>query len=241
VDETGGVARTRRRTRYLIAALGILSLGWLILRVAGRSPERPPLAPLIGSVVFADVAGWYRRTPDEVAVVTPFDLSIDQLPDGLPMRFGPWRGKDRRHDPAVDVWFRQPDVAIERTYERADGEIVWLSLFGSRGDKSFHLFEHTPDTCYPLGGWRIDRTALAHLPLGRRPLALNHGVATGPAGGLVFFWVYLWDTPARDAARGVLSLRIAAPVSRTPEATYAVLAQDFLPRLFPRTLAWTRF
>lgn len=215
--------------------LGIAWMAWL-----SPQDDLPP-APGGGAIMFTDVAGWYRRTPDEAAVITPFDLTLDGLPAGLPMRLGDWTGRARRHDPAVDRWFRDPDVVIERTYTRPDGELVWVSAFGSRGDKSFHLFEHTPDTCYPLGGWAIESLDIARMPLGPRPLAVNHGTARGGRGQLVFMYWYVWDSPARDAARGVLSIRVSAPVRRDPQATLAMLAEDFVPRIFPRTLAWSRF
>jgi len=232
--------RRRLATRLALAA-GLLGLGLLAMWRADRPKDLPRLPRARGSVVFVDVAGWYRRTPDEVAVITPFDLTLDGLPGGLPMVFGMWRGESRAHDPAVDVWFRNPDVSIERTYSRDDGEIVWLSAFGSRGDKSFHLFEHTPDTCYPLGGWEIDLLRVHKLPLGPRPLPLLHGTASGADGRLVFLYWYVWTTPARDAEHGVLSIRLAAPVTRNPGATLAMLAEDFVPEIFPQTLAWSRF
>ena len=72
-------------------------------------------------------------------------------------------------------------------------------------------------------------------------MPVNHGIASGPEGKLVFLYLYVWDSPARDPERGTLSLRIAAPVTRTAEATFAMLAQDFIPQLFSRTLSWNRF
>lgn len=229
--------RQLRRWLVVVAVLGAgLAVAWWV--------QRDPSAPRVSSqdkVVFVDVEGWYRRTPNEVAVRTPFDWRFEGLAQALPLDLGPWTGRERRHDPAVDVWFDHPEVSIERTYRRADGSVVWFSAFGSRGDKSFHLFEHTPDTCYPLAGWAMQPVDLAQLPLGPRPFPLNHAVAAGPEGQLVVFFFYLWDTPARDAQRGVLSLRIAAPVRQTAQATYAMLAEDFLPRMFLGTLSWRRF
>jgi hypothetical protein len=232
--------RRRSNARRLAALAMILLTGIVIARALDRPPTAPVPAPG-GRVFFVDVEGWYRRSSDEVAVRSPIDLTLDALPASLPHDLGPWRGFDRPHDPAVDRWLRHPEVVVERTYTRADGEVVWLSAFGSRGPKSFRLFEHTPDTCYPLGGWVIERFTRTHLPYGPQPLTVNHGVASGAEGRLVFLYFYVWDTPARDADRGVLSVRIAAPVRRDDAATLAVLAADFLPQLFPTTLSWVRF
>jgi hypothetical protein len=220
--------------------IALLGAGLAATLLYHRDPE-PPQTPTGGHIVFIDVEGWYRRTPDEVAVLTPFDLALDRLPAGLPLSLGGWRGTDRQHDPAVDEWFRDPDVSIERTYRRDDGELVWLSAFGSRGLKSFHLYEHTPEICYPLGGWEIERFSVTRLPSGPLPLSVNHGVARRGDEQLVFVFFYVWDTPVRDAARGVLSVRLAMPVRHSPEATLAVLAEEFLPELFPTTLSWVRF
>lgn len=234
----------RRRPRAVRGRLAVLAM--LVVAALGatwyysRDPEAPT-APVGGHIAFVDTEGWYRRTPNEVAVLSPFDLSLDALPSSLPHELGPWIGAERAHDPAVDEWFRSPDVTIERTYRRGDGEIVWLSAFGSKGPKSFHLFEHTPDTCYPLGGWAIEEVAVEHLPAGAQPMSVNRGHARRGPEQLVFLYFYVWDTPVRDASEGVLSVRIAAPVAHAPDETLVMLAEDFLPEIFPTTVRWTRF
>lgn len=232
--------RSDRLWWRLGAAAAILLIGVVLLRRIERDPP-VPTAPPSGHVVFIDVEGWYRRTPDEVAARTSFDLTLSGLPHGLPLKLGRWYGEERVHDPAVDIWLKNPEVAIERTYRGPDGEIVWLSAFGSRGVKSFHLFEHTPETCYPLGGWSVDRFELDRLPLGPRDLPVNRGLASNSGKQLVFAYFYVWDSPARDPERGVLSLRLAAPVEQDSEATWAMLVCDFLPELIPSTLSWRRF
>ncbi len=238
-------ATARRRQRRLLGVAAALFAAALLWRRAGDRAPAPPPAPAGGHVVFADTAGWYGRTTAEVALRSPIDWSLGALPAALPRQLGPWQGEDRAEDPAVDVWLRDPDVSIARTYRRGDGALVWLTAFGSRGERSYHLFEHTPDSCYPLGGWAIEsfgpRTVA--LPGGPRPLPVNYGTARRAAvdGSLVFLYLYLWDHPGRDPERGVVSLRLAAPVRGDAAATAALLTDDFLPRLFPATLAWRRF
>lgn len=242
---SGRAAASRRRRRLLGGAALALILGLLVTR-PWRAPSAPPPTGPVGHVVFADTAGWYGRTANEVALRSTVDWSLGALPAALPLGLGPWRGEDRPEDPAVDVWLRDPDVAIARTYRRADGALVWLTAFGSRGPHSYHLFEHTPDTCYPLGGWPIESFGLRslRLPAGPRSLAVNFGTARqeGRTGELVFLYLYLWDHPGRDPERGVVSLRLAAPVrGGSAAATTAFLTDDFLPRLFPATMSWRRF
>ena len=234
--------RDQRRKRRLAIALGLLLAGLLASLYLRREPAPPPHVEA-GEVFFIDTEGWYRRSPNEVAVASPFKLTLDALPDSLPMRLGAWQGEKRRPDPAIDAGFGSPDVVIERTYRRADGELIWFTALGSKGDKSFFLFEHTPNLCYPVSGWQIQSFETEGLPqvAGTRPLPVNRGVAQGDQGELVFLFFYVWESPARDPNRGVLSVRIAAPVSDTPEATFQMLSKDFLPQIFPRTLRWSRF
>jgi len=235
---------THRRRRLIAAAAALFVAALLFARSRDATPP-PPAMPAGGHVVFADTAGWYGRTSGEVALRSSVDWSLGALPAALPLNFGPWLGEDRAEDPAVDIWLRDPEVSIARTYRRGDGGLVWLTAFGSRGGHSYHLFEHTPETCYPLGGWAIDTFGprAVRLPKGPRPLSVNFGTARKAAatGELVFLYLYLWDHPGRDPERGVVSLRLAAPVRGTSAETIALLTEDFLPRLFPATLAWRRF
>jgi hypothetical protein len=195
-------------------------------------------------VLFVDIEGWYRRTPNEVAVLSPFDLSLAGLPDSLPYRIGAWQGADREPDPGVREWFGNPPVVVERTYLRGTDEVVWVSAFGNRGDASFHLFEHTPETCYPLSGWQIAALAPRRIELGPRPLTANAGRAVDASGAeLAFLYVYVWGDPARDPQRGVVSLRLSAPVlaGEPFAAADRRLVGDFLPELFHGSLSWTAF
>ncbi len=242
VDPIAAIAMRRRGLLAISAAaiaLVAVSSVWWRQRESTLEP-----APPQSHVVFADIEGWYRQTPHEVALRTPFDLTLDGLPASLPLEIGPWIGEERSHDPAVDEWFRNPELSIERTYRRFDGEIVWLSAFGSRGTKSYHLFEHTPETCYPLGGWNIGHFEPRAFPLNGRstPLTANYGEAENEHGQkLVFVYLYLWRDPGRDPETGVISLRLASPVRDSIEATRAALGEDFMMRIFPSTHGWSRF
>ncbi len=235
------------RTAGLALAAAVLSLGWAVSRggppPGAETSALDPVSPGETHVLYIDLAGWYGRTPDEVAVVSPYDLTLDGLPAGLPRRIGAWTSTDREADPAIERWFDHPEVAMERTYRRSDGATVWVSAFGSRGPKSFHLFEHTPVTCYPLSGWAIGSLDARTIPLGPRPLTVNFGRAASPEGRLAFLFVYVWRSPARDADEGVVSLRLAAPLvgNMTYEDAEALLTDDFVPLIFTTTVAWSAF
>lgn len=194
-----------------------------------------------GQVYFTDTAGWYRVTDNERAVVSPYHLRLDALPESLPMRLGPWEGEELPLGPEIDEWFDDPEVALQREYRNDAGDIVWLSLFGSQGPKSFRLFEHTPATCYPLSGWVMTQEDVDTIAVGDGKIYAHRGFAVNSPHELIVLYLYLWDNPNRDPADGVVSLRVSAPILSTDEATLQLLKQEFLPYLFTDVVPWRRF
>lgn len=194
-----------------------------------------------GQVYFVDTEGWYRITDNERAVISPYLLRLDDLPDSLPMDLGPWHGKPIPLGPVVTQWFDNPEVAFEREYRDAAGNVVWLSVFGSRGPKSFRLFEHTPATCYPLSGWAMTREDLDTIKIGNGQIHAQRGFAVNGLYQLVVLYWYLWDNPGRDPADGVMSVRVSAPIVTTETETLRLLKGDFLPHLFTDVVSWRRF
>jgi hypothetical protein len=194
-----------------------------------------------GQVYFVDTEGWYRITDHERAVLSPFEFDLDALPDSVPLMLGPWQGERLALGPEVDAWFDNPEVALQREYRNEQGDIIWLSLFGSRGPKSFRLFEHTPTTCYPLSGWLMKSEDVDTIPIGRGEIYARRGFAFNNPHELIVLYMYVWDNPGRDPADGVVSLRVSAPILSTKAETLALLKEDFLPRLFTDVVQWRRF
>jgi hypothetical protein len=66
-------------------------------------------------------------------------------------------GEDRyvADDPAVVFYLKNPSVALERTYQDPSGQQLTLTLIGNRGEDSYLLFSHTPETCYPGRLWQV--------------------------------------------------------------------------------------
>jgi len=194
-----------------------------------------------GKVYFVDVEGWYRITPYEAAVVSPYDLSLDGLPEELPMDLGPWHGTDRPIGPEIIQWFDAPLVALQRSYTDDKGRLVWLAIFGHKGPRSFRLFEHTPASCYPLSGWSLTDEALDTIPLKGGVMHVQRSYAQSGDDELVVLYWYLWDNPDRDPANGVLSIRVSAPVAGSREETLRMLKEKFIPQLFTAVIPWHRF
>ena len=235
----------RNRTRFLIVVF--ILLGTAIASLAFRQRSAPPHPAESEATVeashlfFIDTEGWYRITDHETAVLSPYDLRIEALPEALPLEIGPWHGEEMPVSPATRTWFDNPEVAFQRAYRNARGDLVWLSVFGSRGPKSFRLFEHTPKTCYPLAGWRMRREDVDAIPIGAGKFYAQRGFAANGEQQLVVLYWYLWDNPQRDPADGVLSFRVSTPIRTTEAEALHVLKADFLPRLFTDVVPWHRF
>jgi hypothetical protein len=224
----------------LVAAL-VVTAGLSRLQAPAPQPAAQAPAGPGGQVFFADAEGWYRITPDETAVVSPYRLTLDALPDSLPMQLGEWHGVDLPNGPEIDEWFDEPVVAVQRAYTGPNGQVVWLALFGHRGPQSFHLFEHTPASCYPLSGWAMTAEDRDTITLGRGKINAQRGFAQNGSQRLVVLYWYLWDNPQRNPDDGVLSIRVSAPVVESEELTLQMLKERFIPQLFTDVLPWHRF
>jgi hypothetical protein len=129
---------------------------------------------------------------------------------------------------------------VRREYRDRDGHAIWLLAVGSRGPKSFAIFEHTPLICYPSSGWAIEADDTARVNVGNGAVVLRRGVfSQGSERQVVYSW-YQWDDPARDAAKGVTSWRLTAEAADGMESAEERLA-GFLGLLFQEVLPWHRF
>ncbi len=255
------LASTRRYLLIIVLLLIAVGLTWgQRLSQAARLPSAPPLsaaegqAETPGAVYFVDVEGWYRITPYETAVRSPYDLTADTtegMAAALPATVGRWQqvGADEfiGDDPSVVFYLKHPTVALERTYRDPSGQLLTLAIVGNKGEDSFLLFSHTPQTCYPGRLWNVAASRLESAPLsdgGGRPMYVQYLLTQHAQTGqklLVLYW-YLWSSPQRDSREGVLSMRVnlLVPPDQSEEAILA-RAWDFIRALFPTTVPWERF
>ncbi len=230
------------RLTITLLLLSIAALAYVVLnQVASPLPTTSAAPTGIGTPYLVDVEGWYQITPQERAVTARYDLRLSALPASLPMQFGQWRGAPLPPSPDIDKWFDSPQVATERQYVNDKGEIIWLALFGSAGRKSFYLFEHTPQTCYPGTGWNILRQDIDRIPVGNSAIFAQRGLAEKDGQRLLVLYWYIWDNLERDAERGVLSFRLTAPIQKDEANTLRIMKEDFLTQIFQQVLDWRRF
>jgi hypothetical protein len=243
----------------LLAAAVALTWGqrWaLAARVSAGLPTpaaegQDPAAPAPAYTYFLDIEGWYRITPYETVVRSPYDLSSassEAMAAALPPTIGDWQqvGEDEYigDDPAIVYYLNQPTVALQRTYQHPDGQSLTLALIGNVGEDSFLLFSHTPETCYPGRLWQIVENRRESALIDDRPMHAQYLLTQHAETGqklLVLYW-YLWDDPQRDSRAGVLSMRVNlfAPPDTGDEEVLA-RAWDFVRALFPVTIPWERF
>lgn len=244
----------RDSARYLIVVvLLVVALGawFLINQGLAFSPAPTGAQPLtatveVGSgateVVIVDVEGWYRRTPHERALATAIDFTLrDDLFEGIPWELGRWRSgdADSAMGATVDEWYDNPEVAVTREYRDELGNSLFFSIIGSRGGKSFHLFEHTALTCYPGSGWRIVDVGLESIDIGDSSVNVQRVVTEkNQLRRVVLYW-YLWTDPERVPDSGILSVTLHANVSESDEKTLESM-KEFYRLLFPSVMPWRR-
>jgi hypothetical protein len=235
----------KRDLRPLVLLVFLLLVGGATLFIAYARPTPPPPtpnAPASASPMYTyliDTAGWYEITPNERAVASPFDLSIENL-NALPPQIGQWRSEPIKLGDEVNEWFENPDLALSAIYRDDRGNQAWFSTFGSRGRKSYFLFEHTPITSYPAAGWTVLESGVVPIPIGEKSILTQRALLTiGSERRVVFYW-YLWQNFDRDPEKGILSVRLHVPVATTDRAAFDA-GVDFIRALFPQVVTWRRF
>jgi hypothetical protein len=244
----------RDSARYLIIVLLlVVALGaWFLINHGLTSLPAPTSAqPLSATaevesgatnVVIVDVEGWYRRTSHERALATVIDFTLrDDLFEGIPSELGRWRSErsDSAMGASVDEWYDSPEIAITREYRDELGNNLYFSIIGSRGGKSFHLFEHTALTCYPGSGWRIVDVGLERIDIGDAAVNVQRVITEkNELRRVVLYW-YLWTDPERIPDSGILSITLHANVSESDETTMESM-KEFYRLLFPSVMPWRR-
>ena len=233
----------RRDTLNYLIPLLLVALG--ATAVWRLRPLPGPTSASVGSevatrVYYLDVAGWYRVTGDETAVLSPLDLSMEEIRTSLAHEVAGWLGEDLGPHEDIEQLYDEPEVAVQRRFENDGGESVWLSAIASRGPKSYRVFEHTPHICYPSQGWAALEEAVHRVPVGRGSVPVNRGLYdAGDSNLLVYSW-YLWNVPDRDPSRGVSSWQLATYTSGRTDAAERRLEALF-NHFFNEVVDWHRF
>jgi hypothetical protein len=194
-------------------------------------------------VYVIDVEGWYQITRHERAVVSPYQFTIgDELAENIPRRMGAWQaqGPDLVIEPGIKKWLDNPEAALMRSYQDGQGNSIVLAIFGSKGDKSYRLFEHTPVTCVPGQGWKTTEEGLEPIAIGDSEIKVRRLVAEKGDSKQIVLWWYLWDNLERYPEDGLFSVRVHVYVNDS-ESESLEAGKTFVRRLFSEVLSWRRF
>ena len=235
----------QRDTLRHLAVMALLAVG---AAVTWLKPFAPPEAtsPMAGEegsprfVYHVDVGGWYQITPNERVVLSAHDLGFGALPDAFPLALDDWRGTDLGTDEQVETWFAKPDLVMRRRYEDGSGHLLWATAIGSKGTKSFHIFEHTPHSCYPSADWTTLVDDVCAVPLQEGTLPVRRGVFERNGDRHIVYYWYQWEGPVRDAAEGLITWRLTTEATDGIDLAEARLA-SFLNLFYCETVAWHRF
>ncbi|NLE76371.1 MAG: exosortase-associated EpsI family protein [Chloroflexi bacterium] len=217
-----------RSTPRLVALLLLL----LAAAVGGVWVQRQLLAsnPLEGGfALVADLNSW-RATPRERQVQATFDLRLGSDFAAVPLQLGQWQGEDVPQDNLEVFLLLEPEQYLFRRYSRPDGAYLWLSLVGSRQDRSFH----PPQICYQADGWTTEMSSQA-LPLDRGELWGMHLLGRKDESLHSVLYVYLWPSRERRPEDGAVLFKITAPLAddSPKEQQRALAAQvDFVQQVF---------
>jgi hypothetical protein len=199
--------RDQGRPLLIIGLLGLAVMAVVVIMLGGQ------LAPgnAEGYRFIADVDNW-QKTDRERVVVSPYDFSLANDLNTLPMQLGEWNGVDVPQTNLEVFILLEPEQYIQRRYTLPDGRYLWLSLIGSRKSKSFH----SPQICYDTDGWRTES--------GSEPVPLDAGeiyalsliadrpLQSGATAQHAVMYFYLWPGAAREAQDGMVLVKLTAPV-----------------------------
>lgn len=223
----------------LLTAGAITTFALAFLRPTPAAPTLDPNTSDLKYSYLMDVAGWYEITPNESAVASAYDFSIDRM-KALPTKMGRWNGEPLDLGNEVDVWFENPALALSSLYRDDRGNQLWFSVFGSRSSKSYSLFEHTPSTSYPAAGWTLEQQTLRTIPIESRKISVQEAVLSKAGARRIAFYWYLWNDFSRDPEQGLMTMRLHIQVTQSDEDARRA-GEDFMRALFPQVITWHRF
>jgi hypothetical protein len=215
-----------RDTRRYLVILALLIVGALAaLLITQRESILDRVRSDQGYQFVVDIDNW-RRTDRERAVRTTYDFRLGPNLDALPLAVGEWSGQDIPQTNLEVFILLEPDHYVYRRYQRADGDMVWLSLIGSRKSKSFH----PPQICYESDGWQTDVSS-EPVRLGDGELYALKLVAAKEGTTHVVLYFFIWPDYGRDTAAGTVLFKVTAPLAGSLEETVD-LEKAFIRQFF---------
>jgi exosortase D (VPLPA-CTERM-specific) len=242
---------------------------WLMCRMSGKSllrslrmdtppwremaaafGSRPVNSALATSAALVVAGAILAATLEQRAELLPQRVSLGSFP----LVIGGWRGEERPVDAVQLAELKADDTLLAAYRNPAEtGEVsLWVAYYASqRRGRSVH----SPRTCLPGGGWRMDsleefvlsdvRPDLAAMPVNRAVISLDERRQLvyywfAQRGRLltneyVVKWYIFWDALTRNRTDGAL-VRLVTTVDQTPSGLQDADArlQRFVRELDPK-------
>ena len=218
---------SRDSIRY-IAAIGLLAIALIVAGLFVWLPELRQSKLAAARTFVTDIDNW-KQTDQQRLVQSHYDFSLGPNLAEFPLQVGHWEGKDLPQTNLEVFILLEPEEYIYRRYQNPEGQILWLSMIGSRKSKSFH----PPQICYSTDGWRTQLSAGALELDAGEVYALQVDAEKEGQRHLVLYF-YLWPDATRNMADGLVLFKLTAPIlGETDSVDEAfALAQDFARQVF---------
>jgi hypothetical protein len=220
---------SRDSIRY-IAAIGLLAVALIGAGVFVWLPEMRQSQTAASRAFVTDIDNW-RQTDQQRLVESHYDFALGPNLAEFPLQVGQWDGVDIPQTNLEVFILLEPEEYVYRRYQNPEGQILWLSMIGSRKSKSFH----PPQICYSTDGWRTQVSSAAIGLDDGEVYALQVDADKEGQRHLVLYF-YLWPDSIRDTANGLVLFKMTLPIvgeTTTVEDAFD-LAQDFAREVFLR-------
>jgi len=203
-------------TLAVLLMAGFYGRAWWQNRALGRED---------GFIFVTDIDRW-RKTAREREVTARYDLSLGPQLHDFPLQLGDWTGEDVPQTNVEVQILLEPEEYVYRRYRNAEGDILWLSIIGSRQTKSFH----PPQICYDAAGWRTD-IASEVVPLDAGELYAMQVLAQKEDWTHLVLYFFLYPDHLRDPGQGMVLFKVTAPVTHS-QADALARAKAFIRLVF---------
>ena len=178
-----------------------------------------------GYTFITDIDRW-RKTRRERVVRSYYDFSLGSQLHELPLDIGEWVGQDLPQDNVEVQILLEPEQYVRRSYRDKQGNIIWLSIIGSRETKSFH----PPQICYDADGWHTEISS-ERIPLQKGDIYAMYVNAEKDNYKHVILYFFLYPDYLRDPSRGIVLFKVTAPL-KTSEETTLEMEKAFIRQFF---------
>ncbi len=115
----------------------------------------------LSDYTIADTTYW-GETKDRLILKTAYEYNSKEDLQAFPKVLGNWTGYDFRYNESIYRALKA-DILLSRTYERKNGNYIWMDIINSKVGESFH----NPKIC--LKGWDMNNESVSEFMIANPP------------------------------------------------------------------------